>query len=148
MELTAVIEALRALRQRCEVSLYSDSKYVIDALGKGWVYNWRKNNWIKGDKKPALNPDLWEALLKQMDRHQVNLYWVKGHSSNPQNARCDELAVAESKKYKHQGIHPRRKQKWSSGMVFPGMRKYSIDNSFPITIGLFSVYIRKKKKFV
>ena len=103
MELTAVIEALRALRQRCEVSLYSDSKYVIDALGKGWAYNWRKNNWIKGDKKPALNPDLWEALLKQMDRHQVNLYWVKGHSSNPQNARCDELAVAESKKYKHQG---------------------------------------------
>ena len=99
MELTAVIEALKALKEGCAVDLYSDSKYVIDALEKGWVYNWRKNNWIKSDKKPALNPDLWEVLLGEMARHKVKLHWVKGHASNPKNNRCDELAVAESKKF-------------------------------------------------
>lgn len=99
MELTAVIEALRALKESCEVDLYSDSKYVIDALEKGWVYGWRKRNWIKSDKKPALNPDLWEALLNEMTRHKVRLHWVKGHASNPKNNRCDELAVAESRKF-------------------------------------------------
>lgn len=100
MELTAVIEALKALKEGCEVDLYSDSKYVIDALEKGWVYNWRRNNWVKSDKKPALNSDLWEALLGEMARHKVKLHWVKGHASNPKNNRCDELAVAESQKYK------------------------------------------------
>lgn len=99
MELTAVIEALKALNESCEVELFSDSKYVIDALDKGWVYNWRKNNWIKSDKKPALNPDLWEALLTEFKRHKVKLHWVKGHASNPKNNRCDELAVRESKKF-------------------------------------------------
>lgn len=99
MELTAVIEALKALKEDCEVDLYSDSKYVIDALEKGWVYNWRRNNWVKSDKKPALNSDLWEALLGEMARHKVKLHWVKGHASNPKNNRCDELAVAESKKF-------------------------------------------------
>ncbi len=99
MELTAVIEALKALKEGCEVDLYSDSKYVIDALEKGWVYNWRRNNWVKSDKKPALNSDLWEALLGEMARHKVKLHWVKGHASNPKNNRCDELAVAESKKF-------------------------------------------------
>ena len=94
MELTAVIEALKALKEDCEVDLYSDSKYVIDALEKGWVYNWRRNNWVKSDKKPALNSDLWEALLGEMARHKVKLHWVKGHASNPKNNRCDELAVA------------------------------------------------------
>lgn len=99
MELTAVIEALKALNESCEVELFSDSKYVIDALDKGWVYNWRKNNWIKSDKKPALNPDLWEALLTEFKRHKVKLHWVKGHASNSKNNRCDELAVRESKKF-------------------------------------------------
>ena len=99
MELTAVIEARKALKEDCEVDLYSDSKYVIDALEKGWVYNWRRNNWVKSDKKPALNSDLWEALLGEMARHKVKLHWVKGHASNPKNNRCDELAVAESKKF-------------------------------------------------
>ncbi len=99
MELTAVIESLKALKEDCEVDLYSDSKYVIDALEKGWVYNWRRNNWVKSDKKPALNSDLWEALLGEMARHKVKLHWVKGHASNPKNNRCDELAVAESKKF-------------------------------------------------
>ena len=99
MELTAVIEALKALKEDCEVDLYSDSKYVIDALEKGWVYNWRRNNWVKSDKKPALNSDLWEALLGEMARHKVKLHWVKGHASNPKNNRCDELGGAESKKF-------------------------------------------------
>ena len=99
MELTAVIQALRALNQPCQVELYSDSKYVIDALEKGWVYGWRKNGWVKKDKKPALNPDLWEQLLQELGRHQVSLHWVKGHASNPKNNRCDQLAVAESRRF-------------------------------------------------
>ncbi len=100
MELTAVIEALSALKEPCAVELYSDSKYVIDALEKGWVYNWQKNGWIKKDKKPALNVDLWQKLLEQFHRHDVHLHWVKGHAENPNNNRCDELAVAESRKFR------------------------------------------------
>ena len=100
MELTAVIKGLQALKEPCNVELYSDSKYVIDALEKGWAWGWRKKGWIKSDKKPALNPDLWERLLQLCDYHKVNLHWVKGHATNPYNNRCDELAVAESKKFK------------------------------------------------
>ena len=100
MELTAVIEALRALNQPCQVELYSDSKYVVDALEKGWVYGWKRNGWRKKDKKPAVNPDLWEQLLAELDRHQVRFHWVRGHADNPENNRCDQLAVAESRKYK------------------------------------------------
>ena len=98
MELTAVIAALQALKEPCRVELYSDSKYVIDALEQGWAYGWRKNGWVKKDKKPALNPDLWETLLQELERHQVTLHWVKGHAENPKNNRCDQLAVAESRK--------------------------------------------------
>lgn len=100
MELTGVITALECLKEPCVVELYSDSKYVIDALDKGWARGWQKRDWIKSDKKPALNPDLWEKLLALCDYHKVNLHWVKGHASNPYNNRCDELAVAESKKFK------------------------------------------------
>ena len=100
MELTAVLEALRRLKEPCTVELYSDSKYVIDALQKGWVYGWKKRGWIKSDKKPALNVDLWEQLLPEIARHEVHAHWVKGHAENPKNNRCDELAVAESRKYK------------------------------------------------
>ena len=100
MELTAVIEALSALKEPCTVELYSDSKYVIDALEKGWVYSWQKNGWRKKDKKPALNVDLWQQLLEQFHRHDVHLHWVKGHAENPNNNRCDELAVAESRKFR------------------------------------------------
>ena len=100
MELTAVITALEALKEPCVVELYSDSKYVIDALEKGWAKGWKARGWVKADKKPALNPDLWDRLLTLCDRHTVNLHWVKGHASNPYNNRCDELAVAESKKFK------------------------------------------------
>ena len=100
MELLGVISALEALKEPCRVELYSDSKYVIDALDKRWVWGWQKRGWIKSDKKPALNPDLWERLLELCDYHTVNLHWVKGHASNPYNNRCDELAVAESRRYK------------------------------------------------
>ena len=99
MELTAVIEGLSALKESCIVELYSDSKYVIDGLSKGWAASWRKNGWKKADKKPALNPDLWETLLTLTEKHQMRYHWVKGHAENPYNNRCDELAVAESKKF-------------------------------------------------
>ena len=100
MELTAVIKALQALKEPCTVELYSDSKYVLDALQKGWALSWRKKGWIKSDKKPALNPDLWEILLSLVEKHDVRYHWVKGHASNPKNNRCDELAVAEWKRLK------------------------------------------------
>ena len=100
MELTAVIRGLEALKEPCQVELYSDSKYVIGALEKGWALSWKARGWVKGDKKPALNPDLWEQLLALCDYHQVNLHWVNGHAENPYNNRCDELAVAEWQKMK------------------------------------------------
>ena len=100
MELTAVITALAALKEPCVVELYSDSKYVIDALEKGWVYGWKKKGWIKSDKKPALNPDLWEALLMLVEKHQLRYHWVKGHASNEKNNRCDQLAVGEYQRFK------------------------------------------------
>ena len=100
MELTAVIEGLKALKEPCIVELYSDSKYVIDALEKGWAVGWQKRGWKKADKTPALNPDLWETLLKLCQLHQVRTHWVKGHADNEKNNRCDELAVAQSKKQK------------------------------------------------
>ena len=99
MELTAVIEGLSALKEPCVVELYSDSKYVIDGLSKGWAESWRKNGWRKADKKPALNPDLWETLLNLVEKHQLRYHWVKGHAENPKNNRCDEMAVSESKKF-------------------------------------------------
>ena len=99
MELTGVIAALRALKEPCTVELYSDSKYVIDALEKGWARSWKKRGWVKGDKKPALNPDLWEILLTLCDTHEVHTHWVKGHAENEYNNRCDALAVAEREKF-------------------------------------------------
>ena len=99
MELTAVIEGLSALKEPCIVELYSDSKYVIDGLSKGWAVSWRKNGWKKADKKPALNPDLWEILLNLTEKHQLHYHWVKGHAENEKNNRCDQLAVEQSKKY-------------------------------------------------
>ncbi len=101
MELTGVITALEALKEPCIVELHSDSKYVIDALEKGWAKSWQARGWVKADKKPALNPDLWGRLLELCDYHTVNLHWVKGHAENPYNNRCDELAVEQSQKYKN-----------------------------------------------
>jgi len=97
MELTAVIQGLKALKEPCIVELYSDSKYVIDGLSKGWAEGWRQRGWKKADKKPALNPDLWESLLELAGIHTLHYHWVKGHAENPYNNRCDQLAVAQWK---------------------------------------------------
>ena len=93
MELTAVIEGLSALKEPCAVKLTTDSKYVADGVTKGWAESWRKNGWRKADKKPALNPDLWEKLLDLLKIHQVEICWVKGHAGHIENERCDRLAV-------------------------------------------------------
>ncbi len=93
MELTAVIMALSALKEPCEVVLTTDSKYVADGVNKGWAVGWQKNGWRKADKKPALNPDLWEKLLELLKIHKVEICWVKGHAGHPENERCDRLAV-------------------------------------------------------
>ena len=93
MELTAVIEGLSALKEPCIVKLTTDSKYVADGVTKGWAESWRKNGWRKADKKPALNPDLWEKLLDLLKIHQVEICWVKGHAGHIENERCDRLAV-------------------------------------------------------
>lgn len=99
MELTAVIMALNALNQPCEVKLTTDSKYVCDAINKNWVYSWRKNGWKKSDKKPALNVDLWKELLSLLEKHEVQFIWVKGHNGHKYNEICDTLAVKEYQKY-------------------------------------------------
>lgn len=99
MELTAVIMALNALNQSCEVKLTTDSKYVCDAINKEWVYSWRKNGWKKSDKKPALNVDLWKELLSLLEKHEVEFIWVKGHNGHKYNEICDALAVKEYQKY-------------------------------------------------
>ncbi len=100
MELSGVIEALRLLKEPCEVILCSDSKYVCDAITKGWAKGWKRNGWRKADKKPALNTDLWETLLSLLEQHRVTVNWVKGHAGHPENERCDRLAVAAAEKYK------------------------------------------------
>ena len=100
MEMTAVIQALLALREPCAVELYSDSKYVIDALEKGWAWGWKRKGWVKSDKKPALNPDLWDMLLGLTKQHEMHYHWVKGHEENEKNNRCDAQAVLESRKFK------------------------------------------------
>ncbi|MDR2531395.1 MAG: ribonuclease HI [Oscillospiraceae bacterium] len=92
MELTAVIEALSALKYPCSVILQTDSRYVVDGIEKGWAESWKKNNWIKSDRKPALNSDLWERLLGLCATHEVEFIWVKGHAGHAENERCDKLA--------------------------------------------------------
>lgn len=99
MELTAVIEGLKALKKPCDVVLTTDSKYVSDGLLKGWAKSWKENGWKKKDRKPALNPDLWDELLTLCNTHNVEIIWVKGHAGHPENERCDSLAVAQTKKF-------------------------------------------------
>ena len=96
MELMAVISALSLLKEPCEVTVYSDSQYVCNALLRGWAKKWRANGWMRTKKDPALNPDLWEKLLNLCDVHKVDVVWVKGHNNHPMNERCDRLAVAAS----------------------------------------------------
>lgn len=91
MELMAAITALELLNEECEVTLHSDSRYLVDAMTKGWLTGWKKKGWIKSDKKPVLNRDLWERLDRALDGHDITWRWVKGHAGNPLNERCDEL---------------------------------------------------------
>ena len=96
MELLAVIEGLQALNRSCKVTVFSDSKYIVDAVNKGWAKRWQANGWKRNKREKALNPDLWAMLLKLLDSHDVSLQWVKGHAGNPGNERADALAVAAS----------------------------------------------------
>lgn len=94
MELLAVISALKALKEPCQVNLTTDSKYVADAISKGWLTSWQKKNWHLAGGGPVKNDDLWKQLLPLLEKHQVHFHWVKGHAGHPENERCDALAVA------------------------------------------------------
>lgn len=98
MELLGVINALKALKIPCEAEIYTDSKYVVDSIEKGWVFRWQQNNWMKNKKEKALNKDLWEELLHLLKKHKTKFIWIKGHANNEENERCDKLAVSEYKK--------------------------------------------------
>ncbi len=99
MEMLAVIKALEALKEPCEVTLTTDSRYVCDAVNKGWAKKWKANNWIKSDKSQAKNPELWDKILNLLAVHKVSFVWVKGHNGHPENERCDALASAQAQKY-------------------------------------------------
>ncbi len=99
MELSAVLFGLRALKEPCHITLQSDSKYVLDSISKGWVYGWQKKGWKKSDGKPALNVDLWQQLLAEIAKHEIEYIWIKGHAGHPENERCDAQAVKESEKF-------------------------------------------------
>jgi ribonuclease HI len=94
MELRAVIAGLNALKEKCRVKIFSDSKYIVDAVRNGWAKRWRANNWYRNKKDKALNPDLWDELLNLIGKHQVEFFWIRGHAGHPENERCDELAVS------------------------------------------------------
>ncbi|WP_343377402.1 ribonuclease HI, partial [Ligaoa zhengdingensis] len=100
MELLGAITALRALKEPCRVTLYTDSQYVANGINKGWAEKWKQNGWMRNRKEPALNPDLWDALLGELQRHEVEIVWVRGHAGHPENERCDRLAVAECEKHR------------------------------------------------
>lgn len=100
MELCAVIEAFNLLKEPCEVTLCSDSKYVCDAISKGWAKSWQKKGWKKSNNSLALNSDLWEELLLLIEKHHLKIVWIKGHTGHPENERCDKLAVAAATKLK------------------------------------------------
>lgn len=100
MELLAVIKGLEALKRPCKVTLYSDSKYIVDAMTKGWVKGWKARGWMRGNGEPAKNADLWKKILELSSKHKVEWVWVKGHADNEFNNRCDQLAVAATNKIK------------------------------------------------
>lgn len=102
MELLGAITALEQLKEPCNVLLTSDSKYLVDGINLGWASSWKKNNWKKADKKPALNSDLWERLLQLLEIHDVTFTWVKGHAGHPYNERCDALAVEAIERIKNE----------------------------------------------
>ena len=99
MEMTAVIQALKALKEPCDVELYTDSQYICNSINNEWVFSWKKNGWKKADKKPALNIELWEEILKLIEIHNVNFNWIKGHVGLRENERCDKLAVEQTAFY-------------------------------------------------
>ncbi len=99
MELLAPIQALARLKEPCEVCIYSDSAYLVNAFRHGWLENWQRSGWRKSDKKPVENQDLWKEILKYTEIHHINWIKVKGHADNPQNNRCDELATGEIKRH-------------------------------------------------
>lgn len=94
MEIMAAIKGLEMLKEPCDVTLVSDSKYLVDAIAKGWARRWRAKGWKRSDKEPVVNPDLWERLLNLCDVHNVTFEWVKGHAGHSENELCDQLAVA------------------------------------------------------
>jgi len=94
MELHAVIAGLNSLKEKCKVQIYSDSKYIVDAVNNGWALRWKRNNWKRNKKEYALNPDLWDKLLGLISQHEIQFIWVKGHAGHDENERCDKLAVA------------------------------------------------------
>jgi len=97
MEITAVLESLKLLKEECEVKIYSDSAYVVNAFNQGWIHNWRKNNWKTANKSPVKNKELWEELYSLTQKHKVEFIKVKGHSDNEYNNRCDFLATSAIK---------------------------------------------------
>ena len=97
MEMTAAIKALEALKKPCIVELYTDSSYLKNAFEKNWIKNWQSNGWKNKERKPIANKDLWLSLLEVSQKHEVSWHWVKGHSNNPENNRCDKLAVQARK---------------------------------------------------
>ncbi len=101
MELTAVIEALKALKRKCSVHIVTDSKYVVDGVTKGWAKSWRAKGWKKSDGKPALNPQLWTELLDLLDAHEVSFEWIKGHAGHEYNERCDTVAVMQTEMHRN-----------------------------------------------
>lgn len=99
MELMAVIQALKLLKEPCEVTLYTDSQYICNALERGWAMKWKSNGWMRNSKDKTLNPDLWEILLDMCEIHTITPIWIKGHSGHPQNEICDKLATKTASKY-------------------------------------------------
>ena len=105
MELTAAIIGLEALKEPCTVTLYSDSRYLVDAISKGWAKRWQANGWKRNKRDAAVNPDLWARLLKLLDQHDVEFRWVRGHAGNRENERCDKLA-SEAARQSHLPVDP------------------------------------------
>ena len=97
MEMTAVVEALKLLKEKCDITIHSDSAYVVNAFEKGWINNWQKNNWKTADKKPVKNMELWQEMIELLNKHDYKFVKVKGHSDNELNNRCDYLATSAIK---------------------------------------------------
>ena len=100
MELTAAIEALKLLKEPCEVNLFTDSLYLVNGINKGWAKKWKTNGWMRNKQEKALNPELWDQLLTLCEQHKITFVWLKGHAGHPENERCDRLAVAAAERVK------------------------------------------------